>query len=111
MIGRCDDLFAKAGLVVALLSGCNIPPMFSVAVDEPILEGSITLNGGSAPLMKNLDGAYWAKWREVAAEGAMVVTFADRKTASCPIAYVPGSSPQRQAYAIRDRQCRRLPNP
>ena len=111
MIGRCDELFAKAGLAAALLNGCSMPPMFSVAVDEPIIGGRITLNGGSAGSMKNLDGAYWAKWREVAAEGEMVVTFADGNIVSCPIAYIPGSSPQRQAYAIRDRQCWRLPNP
>lgn len=111
MMGRCDDLFAKAGVLAALLSGCSMPPMFSVAVDEPIVGGRVTLNGGSAPLMKNLDGAYWAKWREVAAEGEMVVTFADGKTASCKITYVPGTSPQRQAYAVRHRECVRLPNP
>lgn len=110
-MGRCDELFSKGSVLAALLAGCTMPPMFSVEVDEPIAGGRITLNGGSAKLMKNLDGAYWAKWREVVAEGDMVVTFADGKTASCKIAYVPGTSPQRQAYAIRDRKCVRLANP
>jgi hypothetical protein len=87
-----------------------MPPMFSVAVDELVIDGRITLNGGSAKLMKNLDGAYWAKWREKVAEGELKVVFADGKSASCKIAYVPGRSPQRQAFAIRNRKCARLPD-
>jgi hypothetical protein len=106
MMDRCDQLAALA----ALLAGCGMPPMFSVAVDEPIIDGLITLNGGSAKLIKNLDGAYWAKWREKAAEGELMVVFTDGKRASCKIEYAPGNSPQRQAFAIRNRKCARLPD-
>ena len=106
MMDKCENLTA----ILALLAGCPMPPMFSVAVDEPIVDGRMTLGGASAPLMKNLDGAYWAKWRDEAAEGELVVIFADRKTVSCKIAYVPGGSAQHQAYAIRNRKCSRLPD-
>lgn len=88
-----------------------MPPMFSLAVDEPIIDGHIKLNDGTAKLIKNLDGAYWAKWREVEAKGEMAVTFADGKAVSCKIAYIPGTSPQRQAYVIRNRKCMLLTNP
>lgn len=105
MIDRCEELIAKAGLMVALLAGCSVPPMFSVAVDEPIVDGRMTLNGASARLMKNLDGAYWAKWREVPGKGEIVVFYADGTSASCKIAYIPGTTPQHQAFAIHNRKC------
>lgn len=82
-----------------------MPPMFSVQVDEPIAGGTITLNGGTVPLMKNVDGAYWAKWREAVAEGKITVRFPDGKSVSCGVGYKPGSSPRMQVFAIRDRKC------
>ena len=90
------------------VSSCATPPMFAVEVDEPIKSGTITLNDGSAPLIKNLDGAYWAKWTERDAKGKIVVLFPDGTETSCEISYAVGKSPQMQRFKVVFRQCMQI---
>jgi hypothetical protein len=87
------------------LSGCSVPVMFSVSVDEEIRGGTLTLNGKRAPLMRNVDGAYWAKWEGSDASGTIEVVFPDGGKAVCEIGYVTHGMTDVQAYEVIDRTC------
>ena len=89
-----------------LLSGCSPPVMFKMEVDEPITGGELILNGRSARLMKNVDGAYWGKWNGADADGEMVVHYSDGATARCRIGYATRGM-EIQTYRIQHRQCGR----
>ena len=91
---------------VGLLTSCSLPVMFSVAVDEPVLRGKLTLNGNSADLVKNFDGAYWAKWNGSDAAGTIDVVFPDGAVVTCRVGYVTQGMGV-QAFSIHDRHCER----
>ena len=94
-------------LPAILLSSCSSPVMFRVDVDEKIEGGTLTLNGKSADLMKNVDGDYWAKWNGSDADGEIKIVFPDGKTTTCRIGYVtPGVGIQE--FAVRHRQCEQV---
>ena len=90
------------------LSACSPPVMFSVSVDEEIRGGTLTLNGASAPLMHNIDGAHWAKWDGSDASGRIEVVFPDGAVTVCEIGYVTHGMLEVQAFAVVDRQCSQL---
>ena len=93
-----------AFLMASLLAGCSWPVMFRVEVDEPITGGKLTLNGKSAALMKNVDGAYWAKWNGSDAAGEVEVRYPDGSTATCQIGYVTHGMGI-QTIQVRRRHC------
>jgi hypothetical protein len=78
--------------------------MFAVDVDEPIAGGTLTLNGRSARLMKNIDGAYWAKWGGADANGRIDILYPDGGKASCGIGYVTNGMGIQRA-SIEKRVC------
>ena len=78
--------------------------MFRVEVDEPIAAGSLSLNGNSARLMKNVDGAYWAKWNGSDASGRIDIVYPDGGKAFCRIGYVTQGMGT-QTLSIRNRVC------
>jgi hypothetical protein len=79
--------------------------MFAVDVDEPIAGGTLTLNGRSARLKKNMDGRYWAKWNGSDADGKIDILYPDGGKASCRIGYVThGMSIQN--FSVSKRICR-----
>ncbi len=94
-----------AALLMFSLSGCSVPVMFSVSVDEEVSGGTLTLNGKRAPLMRNVDGAYWAKWDGSDASGTIEVVYPDGTKAVCEIGYVTHGMTDVQKYAVIDRQC------
>ncbi|MFM7405058.1 MAG: hypothetical protein ACKO1N_13430 [Erythrobacter sp.] len=94
-----------AALFLFSLSGCSIPVMFSVTVDEELSGGTLTLNGSSAPLMRNIDDAYWAKWEGSDASGTIEVVYPDGAKTVCEVGYVTHGMTDEQAYAVVDRQC------
>lgn len=90
--------------LVMLLVACSRPVMFRVESDEVINDGILTLNGHSARLMKNVDGAYWAKWNGADADGRITVSFPDGGHASCRVGYITNGMGTQQ-FAIANRQC------
>jgi hypothetical protein len=92
-------------LAALLLVGCSPPVMFSVEADEPITGGELTLNGKSARLMKNVDGAYWAKWNGADADGFIIVHYGDRSSARCRIGYVTSGMTDIQQFKVTGRTC------
>jgi hypothetical protein len=92
-----------------MLAGCSPPVMFRVEVDEPISGGELTLNGNSVKLMKNIDGAYWAKWAGADAGGEIIVHYADGMSARCEIGYVTHGMTDIQDFRILRRACVALP--
>ena len=97
-------------IVIAALmsSSCSLPVMFSVNVDEPIVGGTLTLNGGNASLMKNVDGAYWAKWGGSDASGQIAVVFPDGARAVCKVGYVTNNMTDIQRFSVKDRKCEQV---
>jgi len=94
-------------LIYLFLEGCALPTMFSVSVDEPVKGGTLTLNGRSANLIHNIDGAYWAKWNGSDASGTIRVIFPDGKSTICRIGYVtPGMGIQR--FEVLNRRCNQV---
>ncbi len=91
-------------LLFGALAACSPPVMFRVAVDEPSVGGTLTLNGASAELMHNVDGNYWAKWDGSDADGQIDVRFPDGGHVVCRIGYVTKGM-QIQNYEIVHRQC------
>lgn len=91
-----------------LLAGCSPPVLFAVEVDEPIAGGSLTLNGHSAKLMRNVDGVYWAKWSGSDADGRIDVAFADGASASCRVGYVTRGMTEVQRFSVKARKCQKL---
>jgi uncharacterized protein YfaP (DUF2135 family) len=79
--------------------------MFSVTVDEEVAGGTLTLNGNSAPLMRNIDGAYWAKWDGSDASGTIELVYPDGDKTVCEIGYVTHGMTDVQTYSVVDRQC------
>lgn len=100
--------YVLIALTLGSLSACSPPVMFSVTVDEEVRSGTLTLNGASAPLMENVDGAYWAKWDGSDASGRIVVVFADGGTAVCDIGYVTHGMGV-QSYQVANRRCSQTP--
>jgi hypothetical protein len=92
-------------LLLAGLSACSPPVMFSVSVDEEIRGGTLTLNGASAPLMRNVDGAHWAKWDGSDASGTIQIVFPDGATTACDVGYVTHGMTDVQTYVVADRVC------
>ena len=78
--------------------------MFRVYVDEPVAGSTLTLNGQSARLMNNVDGAYWAKWNGADAHGRIDITYPDGGKATCRIGYVT-SGMGIQNVSVRRRVC------
>jgi hypothetical protein len=78
--------------------------MFRVYVDEPIATGTLTLNGHSARLMANVDGAYWAKWNGADAGGQIEIRYRDGGEAFCHIGYVTNGMGI-QTVRVRKRVC------
>ena len=93
-------ILAAAGLLVS----CSPPVMFSVAADEPIERGKLTLNGNSVELMKNVDGAYWAKWNGSDAHGTIEIVYPDGAVVTCRVGYVTQGMGI-QEFSVQDRQC------
>lgn len=89
-----------------LLAACSPPVLFAVDVDEPIEGGTLTLNGHSARLASNVDGAYWATWDGSDADGQIEVRFADGSTTHCPVGYVTNGMTEVQRYRVKARKCR-----
>lgn len=78
--------------------------MFAVAVDEPIKGGMLTLNGRSAALIHNVDGAYWGKWTGPDADGRIEIRYPDGAVVHCALGYVtPGMEAQR--FSVTRRVC------
>lgn len=98
-------LFA-AVTMASSLTACSPPIMFSMEVDEDIAGGTLTLNGASASLMRNVDGAYWAKWNGSDASGTIEVVYPDGAKAVCEVGYVTRGMGDVQKYAVVDRKCR-----
>ncbi|MBU7580973.1 MAG: hypothetical protein KAF27_10970 [Porphyrobacter sp.] len=92
-------------LLLTGLSACSPPVIFSVSVDEDIRSGTLTLNGASAPLMRNVDGAHWAKWDGSDASGTIRIVFPDGATAVCEVGYVTHGMMDVQTYVVADRVC------
>lgn len=88
----------------AILGGCSQPAMFAVDVDEKIEDGTLVLNGKSAALFHNVDGAYWGKWNGSDASGRIDVRYPDGTLVYCRVGYVTqGMEPQR--FTVRHRKC------
>jgi hypothetical protein len=83
--------------------------MFRVIVDEPIVGGDLTLNGRSAHLMHNVDGAYWAKWTGSDASGQIVIRYADGANTTCRVGYVTRGMTEIQDFEITRRECEQRP--
>ena len=79
--------------------------MFSVSVDEDVSGGTLTLNGKRAPLMHNIDGAYWAKWDGSDASGVIEIVYPDGAKVVCEIGYVTRGMTDVQRYEVIDRHC------
>ena len=92
-------------LAMLLIESCSLPVMFRVEVDEAIDHGTLTLNGRSVGLMKNVDGAYWAKWNGSDASGQIDIVFTDRAGASCAVGYVTHGISDIQQFLVRRRRC------
>lgn len=95
-------------LGASLLTSCSPPVMFAVDVDEPISGGALILNGNSAGLMKNIDGAYWAKWSGSDASGSIVVRYPDGAKTTCSVGYVTHGMSDIQRFEIKKRICEQL---
>ncbi len=95
----------SAILLLLAVSACSPPVMFSVSADEDIRAGTLTLNGKSAPLMRNIDGAHWAKWDGSDASGVIEIVFPDGTTTVCEVGYVTHGMMDVQTYVIADRVC------
>ena len=94
-------------LAALCLTSCSPPVMFSVDADEPIEGGTLTLNGYSANLMKNVDGAYWAKWNGSDADGRIEIIFPDGGTTTCRVGYVTQGM-NVQEFTVRGRKCEQV---
>jgi hypothetical protein len=81
--------------------------MFRVDVDEKVDGGTLTLNGTSAHLMKNVDGSYWAKWDRSDADGEIQIMFPDGGTTTCRIGYVTHGLTV-QEFVVRSRRCEQV---
>ncbi|MCW2337298.1 hypothetical protein M2337_001531 [Sphingobium sp. B2D3A] len=81
--------------------------MFRVDVDETIIGGELVLNGNAARLMKNVDGAYWAKWTGGDASGEIIIRYPDKKSAVCRIGYVTSGMDIRE-FVVRHRICEQM---
>jgi hypothetical protein len=92
-------------LPALFLMACSPPVMFRVEVDEPIDGGTLTLNGNSAALIKNADGAYWAKWDGSDASGRIEIVYPDGTKAVCTVGYVTNGLLEIQNFVVTDRQC------
>jgi|GEM_PF-1132170 len=93
-----------------LLSSCSPPQMFRVEVDEPVTRATLTLNGASAGMMKNVDGAYWAKWNGSDASGKIDIVFPDGGIVSCKIGYVTSGLTEVRTFVMRGRKCEPRPD-
>lgn len=93
------------------LAGCSAPVMFSVAVDEDIDHGTLTLNGNTGKLMRNMDGNYWAKWSGSDASGHIEVVFSDGETTRCEVGYVTHGLLEVQEFVVENRKCRKTDRP
>ena len=100
-------LILLAGFTLAFVAGCSRPVMFRVQVDEAVLGGKLTLNGNSARLIKNVDGAYWAKWDGNYASGEILVEYPDGATVKCQIDHVTHDMTEIQDFRILQRRCGR----
>lgn len=94
-------------LPIILLCACSPPVMFRVDVDERLDGGTLTLNGNSAPLLKNVDGAYWAKWNGADADGEIRIVFTDGASTICRVGYVTQGMGV-QKFAVKNRQCEQV---
>lgn len=94
-------------LALAALAGCSQPAMVRVEADEAVEGATLVLNGRSAPLIKNVDGAYWGKWNGGDADGLIEVRFAVGATAVCRVGYL-SSGMGVQEFRIDRRQCRQV---
>lgn len=88
------------------LAGCSAPVMFSVAVDEDIDHGTLSLNDNTGKLMRNMDGKYWAKWSGSDASGHIEVVFSDGETTRCEVGYVTHGLLEVQEFVVENRTCR-----
>ncbi|MBY6217559.1 hypothetical protein [Qipengyuania aquimaris] len=88
-----------------ILSACSPPVMFAVDVDEEIDRGNLVLNGDAAALMKNTDGAYWAKWDGSDASGYIELIYPDGETVRCEVGYVTQGMRDVQSFEVRERAC------
>ncbi|MGE3692861.1 MAG: hypothetical protein AB7F98_15915 [Novosphingobium sp.] len=79
--------------------------MFRVQVDEPVVGGVLVLNGHSAKLMHNVDGAYWAKWNGSDASGTVEVQYPDGSKTICQVGYVTHGMIEPQEFVIERRKC------
>jgi len=102
---RCLSFLA---ILVLGVAGCSPPVMFRVQADEPIESGRLILNGRSADLMRNVDGAYWAKWDGADASGQIELFFAGGRTVRCEIGYVTNGLIEVQEFVVESRRCRQV---
>ena len=96
------------GSVLLIAVSCSEPVMFSVNVDEQIVGGTLILNGRSARLMKNLDGAYWAKWNGSDASGRIEILYPDGGSITCNVGYVTNGMRDIQMFSVTDRVCQQV---
>ena len=87
------------------LSGCSPPVMFAVDVDEKIDGGNLVLNGKAAALMKNADGAYWAKWDGSDASEFIELIYPDGEAVRCEVGYVTHATLDVQTFEVKGRTC------
>ena len=99
---RYRTLLVSAMLIV---SSCSMPVMFRVDVDEQIVGGTLILNGHSAHLMKNVDGAYWGKWNGSDASGRIEISYSDGGKATCTVGYVTPGMSEIQSFSVTHRVC------
>lgn len=83
--------------------------MVRVESDEPIRDGQLIVNGAAANLMKNADGAYWAKWTGADTEGRIEVHFLDGQATTCEIAHLRSEGVV-QTFKVANRRCFRSPD-
>ena len=93
-------------LGLALLS--SPPVTFKIEIDEPIAAGTLTLNGQSARLIKDVDGTYRAEWDGGDADGRIDLIYPDGGRSSCHIGYLTHSMGP-QSVLVRKRVCRWTP--
>lgn len=93
---------------LAMLIACSPPVMFRVEVDEPANGGTMTLNGNSADLMTNIDGALWARWESSDASGEILIRYPDGDTTTCQIGYVTHGLHEIQQFRVVDRDCEQV---
>lgn len=91
-----------------MLAACSPPVLFRVQTDEPVVSGSLQLNGKSANLMKNFDDAYWAKWNGSDASGKITLQFEDGASTTCIVGYVTNGMNEIQEYAVSRRVCKHV---